>query len=962
MENSLATRPASIRWKHFAGISLLSFATLLLELSLTRVLSVASWYHFGFLVISTALLGFGVSGVVLSLWKSLRESIPLDPALSVISLLFGFVTVVSFSLMQMIPFQPFELLNDHKQFIYMLLYYVMLAGPFFCSGLAISLLLTRGGRAVNGLYAADMVGGGIACVAVCLTMPMFGGSGSVVVAALFGTLAALTFNSFRLSKLTLIGSLTVVGMLVLAFFAEHALPIVVNPGKRLHPLFPQQTSPIYTKWNSFSKIDVYPAPKLDPSRPDPGFYSIIIDGGTAGTGMGDLSMGVRTYLANPSYHPAGVAYVGKTKPKVLIIGSGAGREVLEALYYGASSVTAVEVNPIITDVVTKHLREHWGGLFEQPEVHLVNDEGRSFVRRSHELYDVIISVDTYSGTALASGALTLSESYILTREAFEDYWNHLTPNGVVLVTGYDTTKLISTARAMSDELGVSDPANHLFVYMGLGAAFGQANLNSGFVLQKSPLSREEVAEMARRAGINGGNRPQDQRSPTILYSPFAEPHDQRQTLLADLAKSPDPEKVYARVDTYVNPATDDRPFFHQTQRWGLHTLGFRKYFEGGFYTARNAQVTLVVLLIQSLIVAGVMILLPMVRFNRSALRAKGCATLLVYFASLGVGFIFIEIIFLQRFQLFLGPPIYTFSVVLAGLLTFTGLGSFAANGFRTASHRLLSWLLLAVVGILALELFVMPVIFNWALGFALAWRVAVSIALLAPVGLLLGMPFPIGLRLFGEEDSLLVPWAWAINAFFSVIGSVSAMILGMILGFTAVEIISAACYGTALVAIAIRTVQLPTLIQPSVAPQIAYSIPYSAEREEFGIANSNVSAPGGASIPNRTTSAKEGLFTPLASEEHERVMSNLKRIAQDLNLTEQQMERLQSAMGQAREEVTQYIKHDPNATRADIIAKVKEHRVEVRQRVENFLSLEQLAKWDAEMTKAKEFLGQKLEV
>ena len=962
MENSLATRPASIRWNHFAGITLLSFATLLLELSLTRVLSVASWYHFGFLVISTALLGFGVSGVVLSLWKSLRDSIPLDLALSVISLIFGLVTLVSFWLMQLIPFQPFELLNDHKQFIYMLLYYVMLAGPFFCSGLAISLLLTRGGRAVNGLYAADMVGGGIACVAVCLTMPMFGGSGSIVVAALFGTLAALTFNCFRLSKLTLIGSLTAAGMLGLAFFAEHALPIVVNPGKRLHPLFPQQSSPIYTKWNSFSKIDVYPAPNLDPRRPDPGFYSIIIDAGTAGTGMDDLSMGVRTYLANPNYHPAGVAYVGKTKPRVLIIGSGAGREVLEALYYGASSVTAVEVNPITTDIVTKRFRDHWGGLFEQPEVHLVNDEGRSFLRRSKEQYDVIISVDTFSGTALSSGALTLTESYILTREAFEDYWNHLTPNGVLLVTGFDTMKLVSTARAMSDKLGVSHPANHLFAYIGLGAAFGQSNLNSGFVLQKSPLSPEEVAEMTRRAGIDGGNHPHDRRSPTILYSPFAEPHDPLQTLLADLAKSPDPEKVYAVGDTNLKPATDDRPFFHQTLRWGLHTLGFRKYFGGGFSAAHNAQVTLIVLLIQSLIVAGVMILLPMVRFNRSALRAKGCGTLLVYFASLGVGFIFIEIIFLQRFQLFLGPPIYTFSVVLAGLLTFTGLGSFAANGFRTGSHRLLSWLLLGVVGIITLELFVMPVVFNWALGFALPWRVAISIALLAPVGLLLGMPFPIGLRLLGEEDSLLVPWAWAINAFFTVIGSVSAMILGMILGFTAVEIISAACYGTACVAIAIRTVQLHKLIQPSLAPQIAHSIPFSAEGKEFGIANSNVSALESAPILNRTISTNGGISTPLTSEEHERVKSELKRIAQDLNLSERQVEMLQSALGQAREGVTQYIKKHPSATRADIIAKVKEHRVEIRQRVENFASLEQLAKWDAEMTKAKEFLGQRLEL
>jgi hypothetical protein len=369
----------------------------------------------------------------------------------------------------------------------------------------------------------------------------------------------------------------------------------------------------------------------------------------------------------------------------------------------------------------------------------------------------------------------------------------------------------------------------------------------------------------------------------------------------------------------------------------------------------------VVLLIQSSIVAGVMILLPMFRFDRSALSSSGCGTLLVYFASLGVGYVLVEIIFLQRFQLFLGPPIYTFAVVLAGLLTFTGLGSFASNGFRAVSHRLLAWLLLAVVGIIALEIFVTPTIFNWALGFALTWRVVVSIALLAPVGLLLGMPFPIGLRLLGEEDSLLLPWAWAINAFFTVIGSVSAMILGMILGFTAVEVIAAGCYGTAMVAIVIRAVQLSKSTQPNVASQLAHSIAFLTEREVSGIADSRVPAAGATTILNRTVSARESSSSPLNSEKGEWVLPELKRIVQDLNLTQRQVEELQSALGQAREGITKYIKNNPNASAADVVAAVKEHRFETRQRVGNFLSLEQLAKWDAEMTKPKEFFGQKLE-
>ena len=150
-----------IRWQQYTGIFLLSLATLLLELALTRVLSVANWYHFGFLVVSTALLGFGSSGVTLSLWTKLREETPLDHALGSLSLLFGFVSLVSFLLMQRIPFQPFRVLVDRWQLVYMLLYYLVLAAPFFCSGLAISLLLSRGGREVNRLYAADLLGAGL---------------------------------------------------------------------------------------------------------------------------------------------------------------------------------------------------------------------------------------------------------------------------------------------------------------------------------------------------------------------------------------------------------------------------------------------------------------------------------------------------------------------------------------------------------------------------------------------------------------------------------------------------------------------------------------------------------------------------------------------------------------------------------------------------------------------------------
>jgi hypothetical protein len=270
MTSRTVDRATTIRWQHYVGIFLLSSATLLLELSLTRVLSVANWYHFGFLVISTALLGFGIAGVTLSLWTKLREETSLDHALASLALLFGFVSLASFWLMQRVPFRPFNMLFEPWQCIYGLLYYMVLAAPFFCSGLAFSLLLSRGGRQVNRLYAVDLVGAGIGCVAVCGTMPALGGSGSIVFAATLGALAALAFSSFRLSQRTLVAGVAAAGMLALAFVAERALPISVIPEKQHHPLFPVGQSPIYTKWNAFSKIDVYEAPTLDTNPPEPG--------------------------------------------------------------------------------------------------------------------------------------------------------------------------------------------------------------------------------------------------------------------------------------------------------------------------------------------------------------------------------------------------------------------------------------------------------------------------------------------------------------------------------------------------------------------------------------------------------------------------------------------------------------------------------------------------------------------
>jgi len=800
--------------RHYLGIFLISAGTLLLELSLTRVLSVALWYHFSFLVISTALLGFGASGVTLSLWRSLREDVCLDRALAVLSIAFGLSTIGSYWMMQRIPFDPFDLLHDRWQFLFMPLYFLNLTLPFFFPGLGIAMLFSRSSKEeVSRLYAADLVGAGIGCAAIGIVMPTFGGAGSIMVAALLGFVAAIVFGHSQGRRLALVGGLSVVIALPLVFLGDHLVPISVLATKR-HPLQPSGMKPIYTAWNSFSKVDVYRLPSApELGRPHAGF-SIILDEGAAGTEIPDLSKGARQHLVQyDDFHSAGLVYLTKQHPKVLIIGSGAGREVLEGLNFGASSITAVEINPIINRIVTRTLHQYWGGLFDQPEVRLVTEDGRSFVRRSHEKYDAIISVQTMSDVALLSGALSLSETYVLTREAFEDYFDHLTPDGVLLFTRsrHQMPKLFTTAREMFERRGLGDVATHLFAFRGPVLPYGHTRLLTCFLLKKSAWTAQEIADMESHMGLPG-QQLEEGDVPEVYYSPYETPQQKTSynRRLYQLINEHDLASVYRANAESLAPATDDQPFFNQRIRWSafrpyLIRDVLRQLFASGKVVNVDyqpvAEIALMVLLVQSLLIAGVLILLPLVRFSRRGICAPNRWGFLVYFAGLGLGFIMIEMVLLQRFTLFLGQPIYTLAVVLSGLLISTGAGSLATGRFQQASRSSLVPIVVLILAAVAAMALLTPHVFSMALGLTLPWRVFISVALIVPLGFLLGMPFPCGLRIVAEEVPALVPWAWGVNGFFTVLGSISSVILAMAFGFRIVLAAAATCYLLALGAI-----------------------------------------------------------------------------------------------------------------------------------------------------------------
>jgi Spermine/spermidine synthase domain len=780
--------------KYNFGIFFISFSTLLFELSLTRVFSVTLWYHFGFLIISTALLGFGVSGVLLSLWKKLREDFHLDKSLGWISICLSLSIIICFWLLQKIPFDPFSLYADRMQLLYMPLTYIIVSIPFFFAGLALSLLFTRLSSAIHRLYAYDLAGAALGCVAIVFTMAYFGGGGSVLFSASFAAFAAILFIGKNYKLLLISACLLLVATLSISLNADRLIPLHITSNKRSSS---SKIKPYYTRWNTFSRIDLFVVNSdYDSLKKSPVF---VIDHGTAATGLDfDMKPNVKTVLAKypaDSVYASCLAYLGKKNPDLLIIGSGCGTQVLDALHHGVHKVTAVEINPIINDVVLHN--DYWSDLFHQPQVNLVTGEGRNFVRSTKDKYDAIVSVHTISNAAIASGALSLSENYVLTKEAFEDYYDHLKDSGIIYFTRpeFQLPRLFSTGREILEEKGIKNPAMHFFAFTfpesPRYAVAGRKPFYSIFVMSKNTLSRQQVSEM--NAFINLVKDP----PPEVLYDPY----NPVSNIYDSILTTANLNGLYQNYAFEIAPATDNQPFFNHHTRWStLNLNSFKDIFSQqkmGRMALEDkpiAEVSLLVLLAQVLLISALVIFLPLWRFSSKGLRVKKIFPFLFYFSGLGFGFIIVELVMIQLFSLLLGEPVYSFVIVLAALLFFTGIGAYISGNYRSNSLRTLRISVVALSAVVLIASLFLPAFLRVAIALPMPARIILAVFLIMPLGVLIGIPFPTGIDIISKQAPSLIPWAWGVNGFFTVIGSVVGIILSMMIGFQYVLWIAISIY------------------------------------------------------------------------------------------------------------------------------------------------------------------------
>jgi spermidine synthase len=772
-----------MRWFAIA-VGMATFSTIAAELVLTRIFSVTMYYHFAFLVISLALLGLAIAGVFVYLLPRFfrPDRAPMQAGVCMVLAAIGLVVALDVALAN-----PIELKRWDAQLGTLALIYFASALPFVFTGFAVTIAISAAGAAIGRIYAYDLIGAALGCLFVVPAIDRLHAPGAILAAAGLAALSGIPFAvaaiGSRQAGRTLLGIAAALVAAALVFLAAtegdaRRFGLARNPSK-----FLGKRQVLFEKWNAFSHVSVAPAG-------DPDHRWIFIDADAA-TRMWSGEIAKGGYEAPqriPEVRVAALGYELRADGPALIIGPGGGTDVISALRRGVSRVIGVEINPIIVDTIMRdRYREYTGRLYEDPRVQVIVDEGRSFIRRAPHRFTTIQAtlVDTWA--ASSSGAFTLSENNIYTVEAFGEFFDHLTADGILMITRWhapenpkEFLRLMAIAREALEQRGVppSDISRHFLVV-------ADTERRATLLVSPAPFTPEDAALAAEQAR-------QDRLK--LLFSP-AGTQPEEDEFLASFLRTAYAEQFLERLPYAAAPTTDDQPFFFYSlrpsevlsvldpaQRRELHNLGI---------------LILLFLIGLSALVTFLLVLGPLLLFRRSALAAaSGSGRMLTYFAGLGLGFILVEIGMMQRFVLFLGHPIYALVVVLAVLLAAAGAGSSLSGrlGARFGDRRLISACVLILALVLLLYAAGLTWLFHLLLGLPLAARIAIAALLVLIPGLLMGMLLPSGMRIIADESPAIAPWAWAVNGGASVLGSVAAVFVSMNFGFTVAFVIGIAVY------------------------------------------------------------------------------------------------------------------------------------------------------------------------
>jgi predicted membrane-bound spermidine synthase len=716
-----------------AGVFLVTFSGLLFEVALTRIFSATIWYHFAFVAVSTALLGWGLGGLLLHLLK--KKVAPSLEKAALLTFAYGCSIPLCLRVIVQFPFLPERLP----------LYFAASLMPFLLAGMALSMVFDLRREITARLYFSDLLGASLGSLAVTFLLAWLGGEATVVAVAA-APLAAAAFFSRRFVPASIVAVVLVAAAVFFheqtGFFKIRSAP---TKGMYQHMAAVPDSRIALTGWNAYSRIDGVEG------LPPPFAARLYIDS-DAWTGVLRWDGRQESVRGLSDWYRA-LPFRFTPNAKTLVIGPGGGSDVLVALGAGSEKVTAVELNPLMFEFV-RHYGDRAGNLYDHPKVEPILSEGRTFISRTDRKFDVIFLGFVDSWASVASGGLSLSENYLYTVEAFRAYVDRLTDDGMLVILRWDVDipRLITNSIAL---LGAGEASRRIVAVIEKRGT-PEEPPQMLFMLRKRPFTEVETAEIMERWTL---------ARPVVVPGRHADPP------YGDLLSGRKSLKQYAaEAPARVDPVFDDSPFYFATQKpWGIPV--FMQY---------------AFLFLLAPIVA---LLAVMVWFGRPRVGPAGpYAGSVVYFACLGLGFISIELALLQNLTLLLGHPIFTLSILLFTLLASSGLGSCVSDRFPIRR------VCLAIAALGVLYAFALPMLVPELLPLGLPARIAVAVALVALPGFAMGMPFPIGLRKAGEGGLPAPPFYWGLNGVMSVVGSIATMVVALTLGFRVAMIAGSLCY------------------------------------------------------------------------------------------------------------------------------------------------------------------------
>lgn len=754
------------------SVFLITLSGLVLEVGLTRIYSASIWYHFTFVAISVALLGWGLGGFSVHLLKR-KMGLSIDAA-ALFTLLYAAAIPICLWLLVRFPFEINRLP----------LYFLAPLLPFFLAGMALSIVFDIHRASTGSLYFADLLGAALGAILVTLLLHLLGGEAALLAAAIAPAIAAVCLSLAResttleskslesksaasnelpseesrrvgpigsLGRVVQLGGIVAAVLIVVAVFSTmksgtfRVVPGTTKamrnqmdaiPGARIRQ----------TGWNAYSRIDAVEgvAPRhVARLYIDSDAWTSIYEWDGRLESASDLRDSYRAL-------PFRLTPNGET----LVIGPGGGADVVSALSSGSRKVTAVELNPLMLKFVRSY-GARAGNVYDRPDVETIQSEGRSFISRSDRKFDTIFLGFVDSWASVASGGLSLSENHLYTTEAFRAYYDHLTDNGVLVILRWDSDipRLVSNSVAI---LGPEAAGQRIAALLERHSAPNEPK-QMLFMLRKRAFTPAETADISNTW---------TQAEPVILPGGPAPP------LIGEvLAGKMTMDQYEAQSPRFVGPVSDDSPFYFAIER------PFRM------------PASIAGPLLKWLLLPSVLLLAVFVIFGRPrAVNLAPYAGSLVYFAALGFGFIAVELALLQNLTLLVGHPIFTLSVLLFTLLAMGGIGS-------ALSPRVSMWVAcLAVAVIGAVEAVVLPRLVPLLLPLPLWGRIAMAILFIAPLGLAMGIPFPRGLRETGRGSLPAPPFYWGLNGIMSVLGSVATVFVALMAGFQAAMLVGSACY------------------------------------------------------------------------------------------------------------------------------------------------------------------------